>query len=63
METIYQIVPPRRLQSRRARVEVGKAHLQYRTEYDKCKERVRFGLSMFTGRRAHTWLREVSGRL
>lgn len=65
MEAIYQIVPPRRLQSRRAGVEVGKAHqyLQYKTDYDKCKERVGFGLNMFTGRRAHIWLREEPGRL
>lgn len=65
METLYQIVVPRRLQSRRAGVDVGKAHkyLQYETEYDKCKERVTFGRSIFTGRRAHIWLREESGRL
>lgn len=65
METLYQIVLSRRLQSRRAGVEAGNAHkyLQYETDYDKCKEGVTFGLSMFTGQRVHIWLREESGRL
>ena len=43
-------------------MELGEArqHLQSKAEYDKCRERVKLGLSLFTRRKAHIWSWEES---
>lgn len=55
MEIIHQIVPSKRLQSRRVGVEVGEAdqHPPRKAQCDKCKRGSPLGISMFPGGGAH----------